>query len=74
MVDTKMPRHESDPVFATEALNFKAKISLSGHECYAACAAGDWRDGAHDDLVLAVALACWYAERRERRGNIWNIG
>src|SRR4029077_2757853 len=22
-----------------------------------------WREGAHDDLVLAVALACWWAER-----------
>jgi hypothetical protein len=22
-----------------------------------------WREGSHDDLVLAVALACWYAER-----------
>ena len=23
-----------------------------------------WRAGDHDDLVLAVALACWWAERR----------
>ena len=22
----------------------------------------EWRDGAHDDLVLAVALAAWYGE------------
>jgi hypothetical protein len=22
-----------------------------------------WREGAHDDLVFAVALACWFAER-----------
>ncbi|HEY7307847.1 MAG TPA: hypothetical protein VH643_00670 [Gemmataceae bacterium] len=22
-----------------------------------------WREGTHDDLVLAVALACWWAER-----------
>jgi hypothetical protein len=22
---------------------------------------GVWREGAHDDLVLAVALACWAA-------------
>lgn len=21
-----------------------------------------WREGQHDDLVLAVALACWYGE------------
>jgi hypothetical protein len=24
---------------------------------------GCWREGAHDDLVLAVALACWRAKR-----------
>jgi hypothetical protein len=23
---------------------------------------GAWREGTHDDLVLAVALACWYGE------------
>lgn len=50
-------------VFAAEALNFKAKISLSGHDSYEAGAMAEWRDGAHDDLVLAVSLACWYAER-----------
>ena len=22
-----------------------------------------WREGVHEDLVLAVALACWQAER-----------
>lgn len=59
-----------------EILNFKGKISLSGHDSYeagAAGAAGEWRDGAHDDLVLAVALACWHAVRDERRGNIWGV-
>jgi hypothetical protein len=24
---------------------------------------GAWREGAHDDVLLATALACWYAER-----------
>jgi hypothetical protein len=23
---------------------------------------GAWREGAHDDLVLAVAVAAWYGE------------
>ena len=23
----------------------------------------DWREGEHDDLVLAAGLACWYALR-----------
>ena len=53
-----------------EILNFKAKISLSGHDSYEAGGsgpAGEWREGAHDDLVLAVALACWHAVRDARR-------
>jgi hypothetical protein len=25
---------------------------------------GAWREGQHDDLVLAVAIAVWQAERR----------
>jgi hypothetical protein len=41
-----------------ELLNFKVKISTSGHDSYEA-----WREGSHDDLVLSVALACWYHER-----------
>lgn len=28
----------------------------------------DWRNGSHDDLVLAVALACWWSER----GGSWS--
>ncbi len=28
----------------------------------------DWREGEDDDLVFAVALACWRAERRLRAG------
>lgn len=57
------------PTFAAEAQNFKAKISLAGHDSYEAGPAGEWREGAHDDLVLSVALACWYAERPGPR--IW---
>lgn len=43
-----------------ELENFKAKISLAGHDSYGA--GDDWREGNHDDLVLAVALSCWYGE------------
>jgi hypothetical protein len=42
-----------------ELLNFQVKISLTGHDSY-----GAWRERTHDDLVLAVALACWAAEKR----------
>jgi len=43
-----------------ELLNFKVKISASGHDSYEA-----WREGTHDDLVLSVALACWLHEREK---------
>ena len=46
-------------VFAKELLNFRVKIDArTAHDTY-----GSWREGEHDDLVLAVALACWQADR-----------
>lgn len=43
-----------------ELLNFRVKIDpLTAHDSYSA-----WRENIHDDLVLAVALACWIAEHR----------
>jgi hypothetical protein len=44
--------------FVNELSNFKVKISVSGHDSYDA-----WRESIHDDLVLSVALAVWFAER-----------
>jgi hypothetical protein len=41
-----------------ELQNFKVKITPAINEVF-----GCWREGVHDDLVLAVALACWFAER-----------
>mgnify|MGYP000636894316 CR=1 FL=1 len=41
-----------------EMRNMRVKISASGKEQY-----GPWREGRHDDLVLAVALACWAARK-----------
>jgi hypothetical protein len=40
-----------------ELLNFKMQITPAANVTY-----GAWRSGHHDDLVLAVALACWWAE------------
>jgi hypothetical protein len=46
-----------------ELLNFKVKINIAtGHDSYEA-----WREGYHDDLVLAVAMACWCGERYLRK-------
>jgi hypothetical protein len=42
----------------TELLNIRIKISVAGHDTY-----GAWREGEHDDLVLAAALACWRSAR-----------
>ena len=46
------------PVLAREMAEMRVKITPSGNEQY-----GAWREGEHDDLVLAVALACWGARR-----------
>jgi hypothetical protein len=40
-----------------ELLAFRVKIIVTPHDTYE-----PWRERAHDDLVLAVALACWYGE------------
>jgi hypothetical protein len=54
------PSLEHAETLKKEMQNFKAKIDPdTGHESYAA----DWREGDHDDLVLAVAQGLWYAER-----------
>jgi hypothetical protein len=51
------------PVLKKELLNFKVKINIAtGHDSYEA-----WREGDHDDLVLAVAMACWCGERYLRK-------
>ena len=41
-----------------ELLAFRVKITASAHDTY-----GAWREGQHDDLVLALAVALWYAAR-----------
>ena len=41
-----------------ELLNFQVRITAAAHDTY-----GTWREGQHDDLVLATALACWWAVR-----------
>jgi hypothetical protein len=47
-----------------ELREMRIKISTAGNEKF-----GVWRRGEHDDLVLAVALACWWASRSgARRG------
>jgi hypothetical protein len=51
------PRLAEARTLVKELQNFRVKISAAANELYEA-----WRDGQHDDLVLAVAIAAWAAE------------
>ncbi|PZO78274.1 MAG: hypothetical protein DI629_12405 [Mesorhizobium amorphae] len=46
------------PVLARELGEMRRKLTAAGNDTY-----GAWGDDAHDDLVLAVGLALWVAER-----------
>lgn len=58
-------------ILETELQNFKVKIDpATAHDSYSA-----WRESIHDDLVLSVALACWYASIKRREVNsAWTTG
>lgn len=46
-------------VLVEELLNYRVRVSVAtGHESF-----DTWREGVHDDLVLALALAVWQAGR-----------
>jgi hypothetical protein len=48
------------PTLKNELLNFKRKINLAtAHDSYE-----HWREGDHDDLILACALAVWWCRRK----------
>ena len=44
-------------LFEDELRDFATKVSISSGSSWEEA----WRDGEYDDLVLAAALACWYA-------------
>jgi hypothetical protein len=49
---------ELAPTLKKELLNFRVKVDpRTAHDSYE-----HWREGDHDDLVLATALACWYRQ------------
>ncbi len=51
------------PALKMELLNFRRKINLkTAHDSYE-----HWREGDHDDLVLATAMTCWFREARYAR-------
>lgn len=51
-----------------ELKNFRVKISASGRDTYAA--GSDWRENPHDDTVLALSIALWYAQRHSKRVSV----
>ena len=51
---------------ARELAAFQVKVSTSSPEEMDA-----WREVAHDDLVLAVAVAAWLGEHAMRRLVVW---
>lgn len=50
------------PALIKEALGFQVKITDAANSIF-----GAWREGQHDDLLLSVMLAVWYAEHRPPR-------
>ena len=48
---------KEDEVLLREMAGMRVEVKLRSEEFEA------WREGEHDDLVLAVALACWGAGR-----------
>jgi hypothetical protein len=64
--DQRLKFAEGLPLVETliaEMLAFRVKITDSAQDTY-----GSWREGSHDDLILAVMLACWWEQQQERRG------
>lgn len=58
----RIPRsHPMAETLLTELTGFRVTVNARGHDSYAA--GDDWRSAPHDDLVLALALACWWNEQ-----------
>jgi hypothetical protein len=53
-----VPRLELADLLRRELLEFRVKVTASANETFSA------REGAHDDLVLALAMAAWLGERQ----------
>jgi hypothetical protein len=51
-------------ILKQELANFHIKVTTAAHDTY-----GAWREGAHDDLVLALAVAMWYGSQQRAPGD-----
>jgi hypothetical protein len=52
------PRLPESHILVEELVRFRAKTALASNDTLEA-----WREGPHDDLVLAVAVAAWISEQ-----------
>jgi len=50
-------------VLENELKSFVVDMS-TGHDKYGAAESGSWRMNAHDDILFALSLACWYCLRQ----------
>lgn len=53
------PELQNAQTLAHELQDFQVRITNDAHDSY-----GVWREGGHDDLVLAASLGCWAALHR----------
>lgn len=58
-IDQALPQRR---LLQRELENFKVKITAAANDTYEA-----WREGDHDDLVLAIAMACWFVNRKRTK-------
>jgi hypothetical protein len=58
------PRLAEAQTLVRELLNFQVKVTRAAYETF-----GSSGEGQHDDLVLALALALWSAERCPARAS-----
>ncbi len=58
-IDATLPEAS---ILTSELQGFKYSITAAGHDRYGNDVAA-WREAAHDDMVLATAVACWWGEQ-----------
>lgn len=76
LVGTLISLMESRRITFAATMQFAAEIKreLADYRLRVTRAANttfDAKAGSHDDLLVAIALACWFGERGQRTPNVW---
>lgn len=62
-----VPSLPTAAVLVQEMQTFQVRLNpRTAHDSY-----GAWREGTHDDVLLATAIACWYGENRPGPWLFW---